>query len=87
MLTVLIVETCMKRIESRNGKKEIYEKADYLESVSKGYNAVFGILEAIKKNILFIRVDGTKTPEEICREVLDKLRPVLNNYMNSIRKV
>lgn len=63
-------EDCIKRVNSRGNSKEIYEKLEYQNQVQSNYEKCFSNLPS---DCTLIRVDGTKTIEEISNLIFTKL--------------
>lgn len=61
------VSVAMKRIESTRTTKDLFEKQNFLEKVRKNY-----LKQA--KELSFYVLDGTKTKDEIAKEVLEILK-------------
>ena len=61
---VIFVDTpaaeCMKRIDSRGGEKELFDRIDYLERVRSNFNIVF---ETLPDGVKFLKVDGMEPVE------------------------
>lgn len=63
-------DDCIKRINSRGLDKEIFEKLDFQKKVQINYeNCIQNLPEECK----LIKVDGTKTREEIFEEIIKQL--------------
>lgn len=58
-------EVSLKRVESRNGRREIYEKLDYQKKTAALYENVISEYEGNTEGMKVIRVDATKSIEEI----------------------
>ena len=58
-------EISLKRVESRDGKREIYEKIDYQKKTAALYDEVISEYENNPDGMKIIRVDATKSIEEI----------------------
>lgn len=56
------LKSCLERIDLRGKEKEIYEKIDYQRQVLENYERIFSSLPSGCK---LIRIDGSKTREEI----------------------
>ncbi len=56
------LKSCLERIDLRGKEKEIYEKLDYQRQVLENYERIFSSLPSGCK---LIRIDGSKTKEEI----------------------
>lgn len=63
-------EDCIKRVNSRGNSKEIYEKLEYQKQVRANYEKCF---ENLPSGCTLIRVDGTKSIEEISNLIVEKL--------------
>lgn len=63
-------ESCISRINSRGNEKEIYEKLDFQEKVRIGYEKCFSNLP---ENCSLIRVDGSKSIDEISEIIFNSL--------------
>lgn len=68
-------EISLKRVDSRNEKKEIYEKLDYQIKTAELYNSVIKEYEksSAETGMKIIRVDATKTIEEIADFIKNSL--------------
>lgn len=64
------VEECMKRIDKRDGRKEIFEKEEILRTVRSNYLKAFASLPC---NVKFLRLDGTLSIEETTKAILEFL--------------
>lgn len=62
-------EISLKRVDSRNEKKEIYEKIDMQKKTAALYDAVISEYEANPDGMKIIRIDASKTIEEIEKEI------------------
>ncbi|MCR4743277.1 MAG: dTMP kinase [Treponema sp.] len=58
-------EISLKRVESRNEKKEIYEKIDMQKKTAELYNQVIKEYEEADNQMKIIHVDASKSIEEI----------------------
>ncbi|WP_039925076.1 dTMP kinase, partial [Treponema sp. JC4] len=58
-------EISLKRVESRDGKREIYEKIDYQKKTAALYDEVISEYENNPDGMKIVRVDATKSIEEI----------------------
>lgn len=65
------VEDCLNRIEKRNNGKELFERSEFLSKVRDNYELIFADLP---KDVVFLRVDGTLSKEEITKIIIDKLK-------------
>ena len=62
------LETCLRRIASRNEPTELFEKEEYLQKVSKLYEEIFARKEKYPGSTIFI-LDGEKGIEDLSREI------------------
>lgn len=60
------VDECLRRIENRGEKKELFEVKSFLESTKNNFDKTFAKLP---KGIKFLRIDGTKTLDDISEEI------------------
>lgn len=67
-------EISLKRVDSRNEKKEIYEKIDMQKKTAALYDSVVSEYENKNTEMKIIRIDATKTIEEIAQEIADILK-------------
>ena len=60
-------EISLKRVEDRNGKKEIYEKIDYQKKTAALYEEVINEYSKpeLKDEMKIIKIDASKSIEEI----------------------
>lgn len=58
-------EISLKRVESRDGKREIYEKIDYQKKTAALYDEVISEYENNPDGMKIVRVDATKSIKEI----------------------
>lgn len=58
-------EISLKRVESRSEKKEIYEKIEYQKKTAALYEKVISEYEDNKEGMTVVRIDATKSIEEI----------------------
>ena len=65
------VEACLKRIESRDNAKELFEQQEFLEKVKDNYELIFSELP---EETVLLRIDGQKSREEITQSILSVLR-------------
>ncbi len=65
------VEACLARIEKRNNGKELFERQEFLTKVRDNYEIIFADLP---KEVVFVRIDGNKSKEEITSIILEKLQ-------------
>ena len=63
-------EISLKRVTSRNEKKEIYEKIDYQKKTAQLYENVISKYENCQSEMKIYRIDATKSIEEITSEIL-----------------
>ncbi len=56
------IEDCLERIESRDNGRELFEKQEFLAKVRDNYELIFADLP---EGVVFLRVDGRKSKEEI----------------------
>ncbi len=62
------LDVSVKRLLQKKGKKEIYEEKGKIEKIIKGYDFVFSNFENE-----IITIDGTKSVEEITKEMISKI--------------
>lgn len=62
-------EISLKRVDSRNEKKEIYEKIDMQKKTAALYDAVVSEYENNTEGMKVIRIDATRTIEEIASQI------------------
>ena len=69
-------EISLKRVDSRNEKKEIYEKLDLQKKIAAEYEKIISKYEAgsAESGMKIIRVDATKSIEEIAEFIKSKLQ-------------
>ncbi|HKL58746.1 MAG TPA: dTMP kinase [Sphaerochaeta sp.] len=60
------VEECIRRIESRGGDVELFDRHEFLEQVKTNYERLFSELPA---EVKFFRIDGMQTKEAIASEI------------------
>ncbi|MFA5513975.1 MAG: dTMP kinase [Sphaerochaetaceae bacterium] len=65
------VEDCIKRIELRDNGRELFEKEEFLTKVRDNYEVIFS---ALPEEVVFVRIDGTKSKEEITKIIVSKLK-------------
>jgi dTMP kinase len=65
------VEDCLDRIEKRDNGKELFERSEFLSKVRDNYELIFADLP---KDVVFLRVDGTLSKDEITKIIIDKLK-------------
>ncbi len=63
----------LNRIGSRSGEKEIYEKVDFLEKVSKNYDSLF----KTEQNI--ITIDGSREIDDISDEIYETVMKLISS--------
>lgn len=61
------VDECLRRIDKRGEKKELFEKKDYLEKTRQGFERAF---EHISKDVKFLRIDGNLDAKTISDMIL-----------------
>ena len=68
-------EISLARVDSRNEKKEIYEKLDTQKMIAEKYNQVISQYEnsTIGETMKVIRIDASKGVDEIATEIRNKL--------------
>ncbi len=71
-------ETALSRIEGRGEAKEIYEKIDFLKATEERYEKVVSEYENAKTEMRIVRIDATKTKEEVAKIIMKELEPLLN---------
>lgn len=67
----LSAETCLERINSRGGKKEIFEKLDYQKKVQFFYNKC---LSELSDDCHVLQIDGSKSKEEVFADICNQLK-------------
>ena len=69
-------EISLGRVDSRNEKKEIYEKLDLQKKIAAEYEKIISKYEAgsAESGMKIIRVDATKSIEEIAKKKKSKLQ-------------
>ena len=60
------VDECIRRIASRGGNSELFDRHDFLEKVKSNYEQLFSDLP---EEVRFYRLDGMKSKEEIALEI------------------
>ncbi len=60
------VDECIRRIESRGGNSELFDRHEFLEKVKANYEALFS---SLPKEVKFYRLDGMQSKEEIALEI------------------
>lgn len=68
------VEECLKRINKRNSTKDIFENKKFLENVTKNYERV---ISELPKEVFLIKIDGTKSVDEITAIITNELKKIL----------
>lgn len=69
------VEECIKRIDNRGEKKDIFEKQDFLEKVNNNYNK---ILKNIPNTVNLVKIDGTLSIDEITEIMFNSVKNILS---------
>ncbi|MCP4176230.1 MAG: dTMP kinase [bacterium] len=65
------VEICQERLKKRNSEIDIYDNMEYQKKVLDNYtNSIDQYLDSDMK---VIKIDGLKVPENITREIIDKI--------------
>lgn len=72
-LFCLSAEKAMKRIEKRKEKKEIYEKVQFLDGVSKNYLNIIEEYKRIAPDMKIVMVNAEKTEKEVFSFIKDQL--------------
>lgn len=62
-------EISLKRVDSRNEKKEIYEKIEFQKKTADLYNQIVSKYEKENTGMKIIRIDATKSIETITNEI------------------
>lgn len=65
------IDACLRRIESRENGREIFEKQEFLEKVRDNYELIFAELP---EDVILMRIDGKKSREAITEIILGVLR-------------
>ena len=65
------VEDCLARIDSRDQGRELFEKQEFLSQVRDNYELIFADLP---ESVVFMRLDGRKTKQEITSAILATLK-------------
>jgi len=60
------IEECIRRIDLRGNKTELFERAEFLRLVQDNYERIFSDLE---EGVTLVRLDGMRPKEEIAAEV------------------
>ena len=63
----LPVETAMSRIESRGGKKEMFDQADKLQRIRDAYRDAFMLYEG--SGMAVVQIDASRSPEEVADQI------------------
>ena len=66
-------EISLKRVENRSGAKEIYEKIEYQKKTAALYEKVISEYEDNKEGMTVVRIDATKSIEEIAEFIYKTL--------------
>ncbi len=67
-------QKAMSRIKERKGEKEIYEKRQFLDQVSKNYLYIMEEYQQNEKEMKIILVDAEKAEEEVFSFILKQLQ-------------
>ena len=72
-------EISLKRVISRNEKKEIYEKIDLQNKIAAEYEKIISEYEndSINNGMKIIRIDATKSIEAVFAEILNTINSIL----------
>ena len=72
-------EISLKRVISRNEKKEIYEKIDLQNKITAEYEKIISEYEndSINNGMKIIRIDATKSIEAVFAEILNTINSIL----------
>ena len=65
------MEDCLARIDSRDQGRELFEKQEFLSQVRDNYELIFADLP---ESVVFMRLDGRKTKQEITSAILATLK-------------
>ncbi|MGD1823519.1 MAG: dTMP kinase [Pleomorphochaeta sp.] len=68
------LEECLNRINKRNNEKDIFENKKFLENVANNYERV---ISSLPKDVILLRIDGTKSVDEIASIITKKLLEIL----------
>lgn len=68
------LEECLNRINKRNNEKDIFENKKFLTKVFDNYQR---IISNLPNEVTLIRIDGTKSVDQITNEILDILTNTL----------
>jgi len=66
-------EISLSRVNSRNEKKEIYEKLDLQKKIAKQYEKIISHYEKHPDGMIIIRIDATKPIDEIAAFIRSKI--------------
>lgn len=68
-------EISLKRVNSRNGHKEIYEKLDLQKKIAAQYEEVISEYEktSLQTGMKIIRIDATQSIDDIAKEIRKKI--------------
>ena len=64
----------LKRVNERNEKKEIYEKIETQQKIAFMYEKVISSYEQNQKEMKIVRIDATKSIEEIEKQIFDTIK-------------
>ncbi|MBI9093333.1 MAG: dTMP kinase [Sphaerochaeta sp.] len=64
------VEECIRRIESRGGNSELFDRHEFLEQVKTNYERLFS---SLPQEVKFFRIDGMQSKEAIALEIRNAL--------------
>ena len=67
-------EISLSRVEARDGRREIYEKMDYQIKTAKLYDEVISEYENNREGMKIIRIDASKSIEEIADFIYTTLK-------------
>ena len=69
-------EISLKRVDSRNGKKEIYEKIDIQKKIAKLYDEVIEEYQekSQESGMKIITIDASKSIDEVFADIIDHLK-------------
>jgi dTMP kinase len=65
------ISECLKRIDTRDNGRELFERQEFLEKVRDNYEFIFSDLP---KDVVLIRIDGCKAIDHITDEIIQVLR-------------
>ena len=60
------VDECIRRIESRGGNAELFDRHEFLEQVKTNYERLFS---SLPPEVKFFRINGLQSKEEIALEI------------------